>query len=308
MAGVIYEKIPSGDFVIDAKNPSGSLEYVILATDDRDEMRTLAEAAAPATYRGLNRLTIAFRELGYECWSASVAYGIPEGVETVAQSGDETGNPLDPGEPPADPGDGSSVDDGSGSEVTDPADHDDTADLGSEWSFDTTGGTAHITTSIATRYARMAGDEEAPDLDGAIGATADSVAGVDIVAPKLEWSITWKFEAMTSKYIRILRDLVGTMNSKPFYGYQRGEVLFLGATGQSRPEGGWAVTFRFQVQRNQSNLTIAGITIPFKYGHDYIWTAFNTDAPATGLIKKPFAVYCEQVYEFANFRRLRIGV
>ncbi len=53
----------------------------------------------------------------------------------------------------------------------------------SQFSFDTTGGTQHITQGLAAGSTYVPAGQTAPDFRGAIGVTSDSVEGCDIAVP-----------------------------------------------------------------------------------------------------------------------------
>ena len=58
------------------------------------------------------------------------------------------------------------------------------------FSFDTTGGTQHLTQSRQTISKYAPAGKTAPDFGGAIGVTHDSVEGVDITVPVFSFNVT----------------------------------------------------------------------------------------------------------------------
>ncbi len=169
--------------------------------------------------------------------------------------------------------------------------------------FDSTGGTQHITQSIATagRY----GPAASALLGGAIGYDGERVAGCDIVVPVWQWSETHcKTNADQSAYY----SLTGRVNGGAFRGHAAGEVLFLGATGQKRG-GVWEITFKFAASPNKTGITIGNIANISKGGWEYLWVQYgdDVDAAAKVRIRKPVAVYVERVYESGDFSGLGIG-
>jgi len=180
----------------------------------------------------------------------------------------------------------------------------------SVFSFDTGGGTQHIMQSLTTvaRYARPG--ETAPDCKGAIGATADSVEGVDITVPVYHFTETHYLpdEAVTSEYKAILFRLTGKVNNAPFKEFAAGECLFLGASGSKRGSGDWEITYRFAASPNATDLTIGDITGINKKGWEYLWVRYSDseDPIAKVLVKTPIAVYIEQVYPYGDFSLLGI--
>jgi len=180
----------------------------------------------------------------------------------------------------------------------------------SVFSFDTGGGTQHITQSLATvaRYAPPG--KTAPDFKGAIGVTADSVEGVDITVPVYHFAETHYLldSVVTPAYKATLFALTGRVNSAAFKGFAVGECLFLGAAGTKRGSGDWEITYRFAASPNVTGLTIGEITGIDKKGWEYLWVRYadSEDAVAKALVKKPIAAYVEQVYPYGDLNLLGI--
>jgi len=188
----------------------------------------------------------------------------------------------------------------------------------SVFSFDTGGGTQHITQSRSTVNSYPApGVPAAPDFKGAIGVTHDSVEGVDITIPIYTFSETHYLPAstVTNAYKGALFQLTGKVNAGAFKGLAAGECLFLGASGSRRvpesdPSGGdWEITFRFAGSPNVTGLMVGDIGPIDKKGWEYLWLRYedDEDAAATALVKRPVAAYVEQVYEAGDFAALGIG-
>jgi hypothetical protein len=183
-------------------------------------------------------------------------------------------------------------------------------------SFDTSGGTQHITQSIQTIYRYG----YAPDCGGAIGVTNDSVEGVDIVVPVFNFTERKFYADVTWLQRRIIADLTGTVNLKTFREFSSGQVLFLGASGSKSdrlPETPWEVTYQFSAMPNQQNLTVGAITNITKLGWQYMHVRYQaTDATIgdsldplgevgqTFRIQYPVGVYIEQVYHYGDFELL----
>ena len=183
-------------------------------------------------------------------------------------------------------------------------------------SFDTSGGTQHITQSIQTiaRYGY------APDCGGAIGVTNDSVEGVDITVPVFNFTERHFYADVTWLQRRIIADLTGTVNLKPFREFESGQVLFLGASGSKsnrKPGTPWEVTYQFSVQPYLTITRIGDIHNVVKKGWQYMHVRYQaTDAtvgdsldpfadPAqTFRIQYPVGVYIEQVYHYGDFQLL----
>jgi len=180
----------------------------------------------------------------------------------------------------------------------------------STFSFDTTGGSQHITQSLAAVARHAPPGKSAPDCKGAIGVTQNSVEGCDITVPVYSFSETHYLAnaAVTDACKAAIFALTGKTNSSAFRGLAAGEVLFLGATGSKRGDEDWEIQFRFAASPNRANFTVGDITVPAKKGWEYMWVRYEDeeDAVAKRLVKRPTAVYIEKVYEAGDFAGLGI--
>ena len=180
------------------------------------------------------------------------------------------------------------------------------------FAFDTGGGTKHLNQSIKTdgKY-----PNDAPDFAGAIEVDNEgNVNGVDVTMPVLNFTETHTLAGsrVSTSYKKILAGLTGTVNRSGFRGFERGEVLFLGASGTKRSKKSsapWEITYRFAVSPNQAGLQVGDIKVARKYGWDYLWVRYADKVAEGGknMVKKPVAAYVEQVYPEGDFGRLGIG-
>lgn len=178
------------------------------------------------------------------------------------------------------------------------------------YSFDTGGGTQHLTQSLKTvgKY-----PSTAPDYSGAIGYDGENVTGIDVTMPVMNFSETHylKPRKVSTKYKKTIAELTGNVNSKQFKGYSEGEVLFLGASGSRRGDSSdnfWEISFKFAVSSNQKKIKIGDLSISEKKGWDYLWVRYADDVKnGKTLVKKPIAAYVEKVYERKDFGLLGIG-
>jgi hypothetical protein len=189
------------------------------------------------------------------------------------------------------------------------ADRDIPAETGeSIYSFDTTGGTQHITQSITTvgRY----GPEASNQLGGAIGYDGERVTGVDITVPVFAFTETHYLPDSTvdGAYKGTVFRLTGKVNDASFKGLAAGECLFLGASGTKRGEEDWEITFRFAAAPNKTGVSVGDIGAIDKKGWEYLWVQYGdaVDDIVNRLVQKPIAAYVEQVYEEADFSALGI--
>ncbi len=181
--------------------------------------------------------------------------------------------------------------------------------------FDTTINTAHISQSLTTtRYPTgpVAGFQ-VPNFNGAIGVSGDGeVQGVDIPVPGMEWTETYSktLAEVTNSYIDLLVNMRGTVNNNVFRGRPIGSVLFLGAAGRSNlVESKWDISYKFMYSPNAQNITVGGITVASKKGHEYLWALYeNTEDTNAGLVvRRARGVYVEKVFEESAFSVLGIG-
>jgi hypothetical protein len=220
------------------------------------------------------------------------------------------------------------------------ADGDEENPLRRSRSFDTSGGTQHITQAIGSpaerRYAE--GDDTAPNQFGAIGVDGNSVQGVDIVTPALQWTENYDVPAayISTDYIKSLANLTGTVNNAPFRGFPAGEVLFTGASGsqewdEEKGDGPWSLSYKFVQSPNAGLNTAANVTGPIgptgptdtlpaltigsvtgieKRGHEYLWVRYEdaVNNISNALVKRPRYVYVNPVYREEDFSGLGIGV
>lgn len=194
-------------------------------------------------------------------------------------------------------------------------------------SFDTGGATQHVTQAIGSnqnpngerRFA--APGKQAPNMLGAIGVDGDTVQGVDIVVPQLEWTETYDVPTrlITTAYVKRVSSLTGTVNSATFRGFAAGEVLFAGCSGSQqwdsdKGDGPWSLSYKFVASANQGNgetfpaFNIGSIVGIEKNGHDYLWVRYEDAVGDATLFRKPRFVYVDTVYRRADFAQLGIGV
>ena len=245
------------------------IRYLVTGAANEAEVRTLSLAQIPQAYEGLYRKTISLDErINLTTWKVIATFEAPEPQQ------------QDNPEP--------------------------------TFAFDTGGGTQHITQLIQTigRY----GPAASTALGGAIGYDGQNVAGVDITVPVYQFSETHYLDPslVTQGYKLTLMGLTGAVNAAPFRGFQAGEVLYLGSSGTRRGVDAadrWEITYKFAASPNQSGLSVGSITGIQKRGWDYLWVQYGDDVDPTAkvLIKKPVAVYVEQVYPVDNFSGLGIG-
>jgi hypothetical protein len=180
--------------------------------------------------------------------------------------------------------------------------------------FDTLGGTAHIT-HAKERIASYDADTGAgPDHVGApINVTDSGIDGTDIVIPKFTWQEQWivPIAFATFSYSQVLKQLTGRSNDAAFRGFNAGEVLFLGGTGGiSSQDPEWAnFSYSFLQEDNTADAVPnfrAGIA---KKGTEYVWleSEIVEDGDADDITRSAKYAYVDRVYDAGNMALLGIG-
>ena len=184
-------------------------------------------------------------------------------------------------------------------------------------SFDTTGGTEHITQAYydgpalwggETAYAR--GNAIAPSYEGAINVNGDQVNGIDVVVPVFNFTETWTVPTvyLTDRYVNALYRLTGKTNNALFRVFEPGECLFLGARGDlARGDYKAVLTFSFSCRPNQRNLKAGQIEVNYKEGWQYLWIEYENSVDNANLIKRPKFAYVNDIYGKEDFSQLGIG-
>ncbi len=177
--------------------------------------------------------------------------------------------------------------------------------------FDTSGGTQHVTQSISTVHKYAPPGKIAPDFKGAVGVTHDSVDGCDIVVPTFKFTVTAYVadEDVTPTYVGKLYALTGKVNDDDFtvvgFGsFDAGELLFLGSAATQRGDGSdWEIQWHFAASPNKTGITIGDIQNIEKKGWEYLWVRYEDtdDGDAKSIVKRPTAVYIEKVYDEGDF-------
>lgn len=292
----LVETWESREANVSAQGGGETLRFVATGTTDEAELYVYVEEATAGYWNGFVRADIRLSPMGGPNWRVEVVYG-PTGAgggdqpvgESSGIGGTPTTTPTAPGEEEA---------------------------LGGGYSFDTAGGTTHITQALADIASAFAPGEEVQDYQRAIGVTEDGVAGVDIFTPNLEWSRTVNRPTMTTAYLKRLRDYTGSINNGDFYGFHAGEVLFLGASGTFTQGQGWSITYKFAVSKNITTLEITDDVIldanPLnngyaKLGWQYVWVRYRATLQGNEVAPRPVSAHVVDVYDSNTFDNLGIG-
>lgn len=181
-------------------------------------------------------------------------------------------------------------------------------------SIDTTGAT--VNTQLAFEQAEFpATGETAVDYGDSINVDAQgNPQGVDKIIPSLKLNIRAKIKesniSSALAYAKVVASVTGKMNDATFLTFDRGELLFLGATGEIVTSSDPVLSFAFEASPNITGQTIGTVTGINKLGWDYIWFDFKQKQDTATLLKTTVAraAYVSRVYEFGDFDDLFIGV
>lgn len=189
-----------------------------------------------------------------------------------------------------------------------------------KWSFDTTGGTKHVTQALAHAGTfDSTGSLDAYDLHhGAIGVNENGeVEGVDIPDKTFKWTESRQLLLgnYAWSYASTIKSLTGRINDSPFRGFEAESVLFEGAQGGFSAKNPLILdlTFHFSYQSpitpGSEASTLINIVDITKKGQDYLWVSYKTttDEDYHFSVKKPTFVFVEKVFLSANFSLLGIG-
>lgn len=179
------------------------------------------------------------------------------------------------------------------------------------------------------------GGVTAPDYRGALGVEPDTVRGTDIPKASLSWNETWHFPAYMltqdrpplkklsmpdgsgnrspyeidqPRLLDVWEKSAFHINSKPFRGFEVGEVLMAGPRSPQIHNGQTmaSVTFSFSVSRDRKNFYVGDILVPLKGGWDLLDIYYETAAESTQTLKRPRMVYCCRVLPSVDFADLGI--
>lgn len=165
-------------------------------------------------------------------------------------------------------------------------------------SFRTTGGSVHISASrdMVHKYGTDVPDTVIIGQDG---------SGADITVPVQMRSYTFNFPKgiVTEAAMDYWENLTGVVNSTAWHGRDAGEVLFLGAEGDTTigADANSSVTFQFAMSRNKTGQTIGSLSGIAKDGHDLIDIHTKTVVIDSQDVQKEKYVYIQRVYERLNF-------
>ena len=264
-------------------NPSATLKFVIIGTDDQVE-------AQDALYDAI--------------WSSCPTSDVPGGIPLLGCDVDEF--MVDEENPDGGIWDGTAR--YGYSSQTDPQT--------TQYDFDTGGGTVHLTQAIATRI--YGSDPDLASFGRLIGVQGDrasgfTVQGIDVPAPVFNWTETHYLPLayINSHYEDVIADLTGKVNQAAFRSakgklWAPGSVLFQGCSGSERAGQDAAMSYKFAGSPNVTGITIGDFTGITKRGWEAVdvYTRLDPDSGLPAVV----GVRVHQALEYGDFYRLGINV
>jgi hypothetical protein len=197
--------------------------------------------------------------------------------------------------------------------------------IGPEISWSVIANTVPITQSLKTRQKRVRGglgQTDARDFKGAIGVdpTTGEIKGTEKYYAVAEESLSIEIAGavVTPAWKRLIHELTGCVNSHKFFGYEPGEVLFLGVPNLSSQSVGstWKGQFKFAIQYNVKSRTLAEfddekLTVRDLHGWSHVWVTYEPKTQTIGSqtlkVTVPLEAYEEQIYEYKDLRLIGLN-
>lgn len=155
-------------------------------------------------------------------------------------------------------------------------------------------------------------------LKRAIEATdAGDVKGVPVPVPQLE-ILVWKYFPRDLikgnqgvQFVKNMAASIGCSNSQAWWGFNRGELVLMGAEPEERGVKDIKITLTMSCQANRQNIDFgavgqANVVVPEKRGAQYLWVYHKRSADDNGLemIPKPWRVCVADVVPEIDFSTL----
>ncbi len=190
------------------------------------------------------------------------------------------------------------------------------------WSFNTQGGTAHITQGLKMGEPEVferpypAPGKQYRNYRGAIRVTRDGIEGCDVPTGVLMLECTKVLAAaeVDDDFRRRMAALTPCTNDTIWRGFQPGEVCFLGVRGGERADGNHELTFGFWVQENVEGQTIGaigtGTSTPInKTGWEYLWVEYEEYYNSTQKLmeKRPAVAYVNKVIKYGDYSLIPVS-
>jgi len=188
-------------------------------------------------------------------------------------------------------------------------DYGDDDDAEATVSFDCGGSSRHVLYSLQPQR-HPYGDK---DAQGAIGWNGKvgkeiEIAGVDVPCADIRETRTKSMNVghLTTAYLRRVVSLVGKVNNRRFYGWEKGESMFLGMSYmRSKKAHHVVVQFHFSIRLNERNVEISGHNVGDVEGHEYI-SAIPISVNDNGLKSDVSDIYASKPWLYGDFSLLGV--
>jgi hypothetical protein len=275
----VWEKV--GRTGADATDKSQD-EYIFEVTeaDTQDEVASQLNAALPATVGILKRTSYGYKEMKPGRWEATVRYVTSDHPERK----DNNNQPSQPAAPVR---------------LNTPA----------KWSRACQLSTVRVNISLGGN----AYPATQPHFNGLIEVDSNNVAkGTDRFAMAKEWQLEKciAYGSFTTAWLDAIDALDLSLNQGTFYWMEARSALFLGATLVPE-EASMRVILRFLHGKNETSLSIAGISVTSKGAHDYLWAYYQDEiVDDKHYIPRAKAIFVDKLYPDAAWSALEtfIGI
>lgn len=168
--------------------------------------------------------------------------------------------------------------------------------------FRTTGGTVHISAS-REQIANYDTGDPAADNDLVIIGQDGSGAEITVPTQMRSYSVNFPVGIVTESLMDYWETLTGVVNLNAWHNRPAGEVLFLGAEGNTTisADSNSDATFHFAMNRNVTNQTIGAIANIDKQGHDLIDIHTMTKVVNAIDVQVEKFIYIQRVYNRLDF-------
>lgn len=182
---------------------------------------------------------------------------------------------------------------------------------GERWEWDLAAQQSHITS--VSSPSKQSHYPATHDAGVAIGVDGENVNGVDVYRPSLSLKVAKKYANANLDSARaMVRTMLNTVNHAWWHGYERGEVLYVGASVRraQSTETPWVLEHSFMVAKRQENVEfelLNGATVgPLNIAPwDYVWfrhaKRIHTDGDVKIVKRGIESIHVAQVYEYTNF-------
>jgi len=175
-------------------------------------------------------------------------------------------------------------------------------------SFDCGNTTKHVLFAYAQRH-----PYGSKDAQGAIGWNGKpgkemEISGCDVPTADIRETRTKVMNVghLTTSYLRRVASLVGKVNNRRFYGWEKGESMFLGMSYmRTKSARHVVVSFHFSIKINENNVKISGHNVGDVEGHEYI-SAIPISVSDNGLKSDVSDVYVSKPWLYGDFSLLGV--